>query len=75
MLLTRADGQNLAGTKLQFKHTPTGDWFDIPNFPNASSNVYLHEFRCVSPFMRLNFENSGTAPYSMTLVCAAEAEF
>lgn len=75
MLLTRADGQNLAGTKLQFRHTADGDWFDVPNFPNASSNVYLYEFRCVCSHMRLNFTGSGSAPYALTMVCAAESTF
>lgn len=73
LAITRAAGQSLAGAKLQFRHTPDGTWYDMPNFPTAASNIYVHEFRCFSPYMRLTF--TGTAPYEITQVCASEATF
>ena len=73
LALTRAAGQSLAGAKLQFQHTPDGTWYDMPGFPTAANNVYVHEFRCISPYMRLTL--TGSAPYELTMVVSAESTF
>lgn len=78
LAVTRAADQTVSGTKLQFRHTPDGDWYTVAQAgaivsPGASANVHFFEFRCISPYMRLLFE--GNAPYQITQVCAAESTF